>query len=321
MPGKAKRDPLVYVGNLIGLSLVVLMAGALLVRALGGVLVGALFSGATLQAPQGVPEWVLGLYNVLLPLASLLPAYLLLRKGGRRVQLRIPVGMGVLPVKIVLPLYLGLMVLLNTLSSAVYNAFSKPLRLPPGQAAGVPETGLGLFLYFVAMCVLPAFLEEQVFRGAMQSLLRPWGSRFAILFTSVFFTALHADLERLVAVFALSVLLGFVAEAGHSVVPCILLHLASNSVSFFMMVFQRDMRGETSLAFTFWMVMLFMGLFGGALWAARQHRFVQKYRLPKDPRPEKGRAPKRRRLLHAYVLIGSCVLLVGYTVLRFTVLN
>lgn len=316
MAEKAKRDALKYTGNLIGLALILHILLAILMRLLAGALVGAVFKGATLERPAGVPEWVLGIYNILLPLVTLLPVYILLRKGGRPVKLEIPVGKGKLPLAIILPLFLGFMIVVNAISSLLYGALAKGVALPAGTVYALPQTGLGLFLYFIAACVLPPFLEEQVFRGAIQNLLRPWGPRFSILVTSILFTLLHTDVEKIVAIFLMGLLLGWVCEVGRSVVPCILLHFANNTISFVLALSQRGVKGETALAMTFWVMLVFMGLFLGALYAAWRVRLGRRFRLPKDPPMPKGRPGRLRRLSKAAFLLAALVCLLGYSALR-----
>lgn len=91
----------------------------------------------------------------------------------------------------------------------------------------------GLMAWFIVgfVSIVPAIVEEALFRGYVQSrLLRRWPAFFAIAFTSVMFSAAHVDPQHVIAVFPLSVWLGIVAWRAGSIWPAVACHFANNFV-------------------------------------------------------------------------------------------
>ena len=60
----------------------------------------------------------------------------------------------------------------------------------------LPSGGPELFMYYLALCVMPAVAEELLFRGAFQGLMRPSGSAAAIFAPALLFGLLHLDLAQ-----------------------------------------------------------------------------------------------------------------------------
>lgn len=306
---KRKKDPLVYAANLIGLAIILHICLRMLAQMLGGLVLQGAFEGVRFPDLEGVPEWGLGIYNLILPLVVLLPPFLLLQKAAGRFKISLPLGKSRIPVWLLLPLFLGAMVVVNSVSSMVAGLFggnSAPAQLP--------TTAVGIALYFIYTCVLPAVLEEMLFRGMIQGLLRAWGSRFAILLSSLLFALLHTNLKAVIGVFFLSVLLGYVREVTRSVKPGMVLHFANNTASFLLLLGQTYLSGVAALALGFWLTLLFLILFAAAVWAVRYFHLGKKFRLPKDPPNEPGRPPLYKRLAMAPVFIGGVVAAVAYFV-------
>ena len=55
----------------------------------------------------------------------------------------------------------------------------------------LPSGGAELFVQFLALCAVPAVVEELLFRGALQGLMRPSGSAAAIFGPALLFGLLH----------------------------------------------------------------------------------------------------------------------------------
>lgn len=302
MPQKAqkKTDPLVYVANLIGLAMLAYILLSALVRLLGGLVLQGAFDNVTLSTIHNAPEWALGIYNLILPPVILLPPYFLLKQGTKKLKITMPMGKSRLRLVLLVPLFLGAMVAVNSVSSMVAGIFGK------SAAQGkLPQTAVGIVLYFVYTCILPAVLEELLFRGMIQGLLRPWGPRFAIIVSSAFFALLHANLPAVVAIFLLSVLLGYAREITGSVKPCIVLHLANNLSSFVMLLGQAFLSGVAALAFGFWVTLLFMVVCAAAAWTVYYFKQLPKFRLAKDRPNEPGRAPNYKRLASAQMFVAG----------------
>ena len=182
-----------------------------------------------------MPEWVLGVFNVLLPAAGLAAAFWLLAVGVRATPMRLRISVQ-MPrdgrLWLFVPVFLGagfLCSLLTTLLQRLLAAFTR-YRAP--EAIRLPQSGFATFLYFIGMCVVPAVLEELLVRGAMQAVLSRWGTWFSIVVSSVVFTLLHGDIAQMPSLFILSVLMGLAAYCTGSLALGMALHFAYNTMSF-----------------------------------------------------------------------------------------
>ena len=194
MARKQQNDPLRYAANLTALAAAVYLGVTALLRLAVGQLLRLFNKSATLENPIAVPEWVLGVFNVLLPAAGLAAAFWLLAVGVRATPMRLRISVQ-MPrdgrLWLFVPVFLGagfLCSLLTTLLQRLLAAFTR-YRAP--EAIRLPQSGFATFLYFIGMCVVPAVLEELLVRGAMQAVLSRWGTWFSIVVSSVVFTLLH----------------------------------------------------------------------------------------------------------------------------------
>lgn len=264
----------------LAMALMVLLAqgGRLLWRALAA---GAWPATGPDAAPQP-PGWAAGLVGLALSLLALGLPLLLLRRGSRPYGEVAPFKKGAVPTVVLLPLFLGLMVVANSVSNLLRGLVGLVVELPAVSVQALPEGFLGKALYFLSACVAAALLEEGIFRGYVQGLLHPYGGRLAIVVTSVLFALMHASAWELPAVFLLSLMLGYVREVSGSVRPCVALHLANNVYTFVMLLARESMAGPAALALTIWMMLLFIALFAWAVWAVRRFRLGPKLRLKRD---------------------------------------
>ena len=207
MARKQQNDPLRYAANLTALAAAVYLGVTALLRLAVGQLLRLFNKSATLENPIAVPEWVLGVFNVLLPAAGLAAAFWLLAVGVRATPMRLRISVQ-MPrdgrLWLFVPVFLGagfLCSLLTTLLQRLLAAFTR-YRAP--EAIRLPQSGFATFLYFIGMCVVPAVLEELLVRGAMQAVLSRWGTWFSIVVSSVVFTLLHGDIAQMPSLFILS---------------------------------------------------------------------------------------------------------------------
>ena len=89
MARKQQNDPLRYAANLTALAAAVYLGVTALLRLAVGQLLRLFNKSATLENPIAVPEWVLGVFNVLLPAAGLAAAFWLLAVGVRATPMRL----------------------------------------------------------------------------------------------------------------------------------------------------------------------------------------------------------------------------------------
>jgi len=89
-----------------------------------------------------------------------------------------------------------------------------------------------LIIYSVILAtVIAPILEEIFFRGFCYPILKKrWGARVAMVLTSAFFAAIHANLFAFVPIFILGMGLSFIYEKRRSLIAPIALHLVHNSI-------------------------------------------------------------------------------------------
>lgn len=130
------------------------------------------------------------------------------------------------------------------------------------QQVALPDTPGALFLAFLTLCVMPALLEEVLFRGLMQGFLRPQGALLAIVGQAVPFALLHGNLAEILFALPAGLVFGLLAEQSGSILPGMLVHFANNALAFLALWLQSRAYGSLAAAFSA------VCLVGFPVWAA-----------------------------------------------------
>ncbi|MEG0852224.1 MAG: type II CAAX endopeptidase family protein [Angelakisella sp.] len=93
---------------------------------------------------------------------------------------------------------------------------------------GGPATTL---LTFISVAVLPAILEELLFRGVLLQPLRRYGDRVAIVLSALLFAFCHPVLPQFINAFIVGLCLGLFAVRSGSLVVPMLIHLVYNATA------------------------------------------------------------------------------------------
>ncbi|MFN0008119.1 MAG: lysostaphin resistance A-like protein [Planctomycetota bacterium] len=135
---------------------------------------------------------------------------------------------------------LGVQFLIDLVAEPLIDEPSDSLKLLARmflEPQGLAAVGVGFL-----MSVLPGVCEEALYRGYMQrGLLRRWSPVAAIGLTSLFFAAMHMDVQHSLGVLPLGAWLGFVAWRTGSVWPAVLCHFANNLAAFVFLRLQGDL--------------------------------------------------------------------------------
>jgi hypothetical protein len=107
-------------------------------------------------------------------------------------------------------------------------------RLLGAAGAGVtlPAGRVALVLAFLQLCVASPVVEELLFRGAVQHLLRPCGAQYAVVGQALLFAALHGTAAQVAYALPMGLLLGYSARRSGSLWPGIVLHALNNGLLF-----------------------------------------------------------------------------------------
>ena len=120
---------------------------------------------------------------------------------------------------------------------------------------------------------VPAVVEELLFRGALQGLMRPSGSAAAIFGPALLFGLLHLDLAQGLTAFACGVFLGWLAERSGSILPGMLLHFCNNTLAFLNLYLRFYAPQPVSFGVELF-ILFFFPVFGvWLIWHARQQGF------------------------------------------------
>ncbi|MBE6670701.1 MAG: CPBP family intramembrane metalloprotease [Ruminococcaceae bacterium] len=95
----------------------------------------------------------------------------------------------------------------------------------------IPHDILGTILFIVSSAVIPAIVEELLFRKAILGNLLPYGKWFAVILSSVCFSLMHRNPSQTIYTFVGGIILAVVVINSNSVFPAMLLHFLNNLLS------------------------------------------------------------------------------------------
>lgn len=105
---------------------------------------------------------------------------------------------------------------------------------------GVPEpempdllepTLVSLLLNVVSTAVLPALIEEMIFRGYILGSFRPHGDGLAVVLSAALFAVFHGNVLQIPFAFILGLVMGYLTVQTDSIWPAVVLHFTNNLMS------------------------------------------------------------------------------------------
>ncbi|MDO5601603.1 MAG: type II CAAX endopeptidase family protein [Oscillospiraceae bacterium] len=315
---KSKRPaPLQRKAAQIGAALLLFLGTGLLLRFAGDGICGLIAKGASLSNPAGVPGFAVELIRLCILFVSLGLPLLFLRyacglplcENGSPLR-RVNGETAAVWTGLFLPVIVAAVFLSSFLRFLLQSVFSAA----PASGMSVPEGGFALFFSFLTVCALPAFFEELLFRGCIQTAFLPYGPRFAVLTTSLLFTLLHADVTQLPGTFLLSYFLGWAAAATGGYALSMTLHLLYNGTAFILTYTgQHMMQAAGPMLAVILLVLYFMIGLSVFFTLRRSGRLPAGLARVKDPR---NRQSRLELLLTSPGFSISLLALVAYWVLR-----
>lgn len=97
-----------------------------------------------------------------------------------------------------------------------------------------------IILYFIYVAIIPAIVEELLFRKTVCDALLPYGKASAILFSAIFFSLMHSNIEQLLYTFVAGVFLAWLYVEGKSILLPMLLHFLNNGKSVLLNVISQN---------------------------------------------------------------------------------
>ena len=131
----------------------------------------------------------------------------------------------------------GMCMFTNVINSYILAIFAQMgAEIPEAPQLMEPTlTSLGLNLFTIA--VLPALVEEMIFRGYILRTLRPYGNVFAVLVSSMLFSLMHGNLRQIPFAFIGGLIFGFLYVLTDNIWMTVTAHFANNAVSVLMEYF------------------------------------------------------------------------------------
>ena len=108
----------------------------------------------------------------------------------------------------------------------------------------IPETLPAFIIYCLSLTVLPAFIEEIIFRGIVMQSLRRFGDIFALVASSLIFGIFHLNLIQMPYAFILGLCIGYFVMRTGSLWVAVIIHLVNNSVAVVFEVLSPQMSDE-----------------------------------------------------------------------------
>ena len=88
-----------------------------------------------------------------------------------------------------------------------------------------------IFLYYLVVALLPAFVEEFAFRGVVMGSLRKYSDALAIVVSSAAFALMHGNFVQMPFTFCCGLVFAFIAVKTNSLLPSIIIHFVNNALS------------------------------------------------------------------------------------------
>lgn len=126
---------------------------------------------------------------------------------------------------------MGMAIMSNLLSSYLMNVLVA-LGVPyPTFPDTMELTATSLVLNVISTAVLPALVEEIIFRGYIQTALKPFGNGIAIVLSAFLFGIFHGNILQFPFAFFMGLVFGWLLVQTGSIWPCVLMHFGNNLMS------------------------------------------------------------------------------------------
>lgn len=235
-PSGDTRDRLQNDGNFIGGMLILLMVFltfgftviALLFTLTGHLTPADLAADDLNLGDTGFLLFYMGVYALSMGLPSAL-GVILFRRSPRRLIDHQPVSFKV-AISGILIGFTGC-VAANMAANYVAQILEQFGITAPEPPVTIQPTLTSLVLNLVVLAVLPAILEELLFRGLILHTLRPYGEWLAVVLTAILFGFIHGGITQSVFAFLVGLVLGWLTVTTRNIWPAIVLHFINNALS------------------------------------------------------------------------------------------
>lgn len=122
--------------------------------------------------------------------------------------------------------------MLSNIINAFVSAFLREMGANvPAPTVMMVNTPTSFVLNLFTIAVLPALLEEMVWRGYILRSLRAYGDGFAVVVSALLFSLMHGNLRQIPFAFIVGLFLGYLYVQTNNIWIPILVHFINNSIS------------------------------------------------------------------------------------------
>ena len=89
----------------------------------------------------------------------------------------------------------------------------------------------GYLVSLLSVVILPAVVEELLFRGLIFKGLKPYGKVFSVTISALIFSVYHMSIDQLIYPFLVGLLLGVIMHKENNILYCIAIHFTNNFLS------------------------------------------------------------------------------------------
>ncbi|MBQ2730360.1 MAG: CPBP family intramembrane metalloprotease [Clostridia bacterium] len=214
--------------------------------------------------------------------------FCILRGNEYRSQL----GLRLMRVKhITLSVYALLFIVSGTmaLSLLMYSAFPEAFAMSgmDSKNGEIAALGVGDSIYAaLTFAILPAILEELLFRGVVRAEYSKYGAAASVILSSVLFALLHFSPVRFPLYFFTGIILAMTASAANTIIPTVVIHVANNLFVLYFEKYIYKIAGKHSggLTLLVFMVVSVM-LISAILFFGKVERLYREYAANNRPSP------------------------------------
>lgn len=207
---------------------------------------------------------------------------------------------------------LGVSMVGTTFSSMLSGIFSW-FRLVPITPNFSTPTGFdaSTVLYIINIAILPALVEELIFRGIIMQTLRKFGDGFALLVSSVVFAVMHRNLVQGPNAFLMGLVIGYFVMYTGSIWTGVLMHFINNglTVAITLLMLVLDPHTATIVENVIYLLYIVAGVLA-ALYLAKRYKNMFTLRRSKT---ELGERQKCRTLFLTFGMLLAGVMTIVLT--------
>lgn len=126
---------------------------------------------------------------------------------------------------------IGVCMAANYVSDIVQRIFSIFGLQPVMPDMYVPKDPANIIIFFIAIAVIPAIVEEFATRVVLLNSLKIWGEKFAIIISATVFGLMHGNFVQIPFAFVVGLMLGYLAVKTGTIWLSMIVHFSNNFIS------------------------------------------------------------------------------------------